>query len=54
MKRRYGSFARSLQLPFEAEDADVDAMFANGVPTVCIPKSADVQKSVRKIALKKK
>lgn len=54
MERRYGSFARSLQLSFEAKDADVDASFENGVLTLRIPKRADIQKSVREIALKKK
>ncbi len=54
VERRYGSFARSLQLPIEAKDADVDASLENGVWTLRIPKPADVRKSVRKVALRKK
>jgi HSP20 family protein len=51
-ERRFGSFIRSLRLPFEVKDAEVDASFKDGVLTVRLPKPADLQKSVRRIAVK--
>jgi HSP20 family protein len=52
-ERRYGSFQRSFQVP-KGVDADrIEAKFANGVLTVRLPKSAEAQKSEKKIAIKK-
>jgi HSP20 family protein len=52
-ERRYGSFQRSFAVP-EGVDADkIDASFKNGVLTVVLPKSAEAQKSEKKIAVKK-
>ena len=42
-ERRYGSFSRSLQLPYEVEADKVQASFRNGVPTVTMPKTAEQQ-----------
>jgi len=51
-ERRYGSFERSFQLP-EGIDADkIEAQFAKGVLKVTLPKTAEAQKSVKKIAVK--
>lgn len=52
VERSYGSFMRSLRLPFEAGDKDVKAEFAKGVLTVTVAKPADVQKASKKIAIK--
>lgn len=52
MERRFGSFARTVRLPFEAGEAQIDAKFANGVLTVCVPKPAQLQHAVRRIDVK--
>jgi hypothetical protein len=39
----YGSLARSLGLPFEVKDEQVDAKFKDGVLTDRLPKPAEVQ-----------
>lgn len=49
MERRFGSFSRSVRLPFEASDEEVKASFEKGVLTVHIPKPAEVRNAVRKI-----
>lgn len=52
-ERRFGSFQRSFQVP-DGVDADkIEASFKNGVLTVMLPKSAEAQKSEKKIAIKK-
>lgn len=52
VERRFGSFSRSVRLPFEAGDETVDATFDKGVLTVRIPKPASVQSAVRRIEVK--
>lgn len=52
VERSYGSFMRSLRLPFEAGDKDVKAEFAKGVLTVTVAKPAEAQKASKKIAIK--
>ena len=54
MERRFGSFARSVRLPFDAGDEKVDATFDNGVLTIRVPKPAELQRAVRKIEVKSK
>jgi HSP20 family protein len=51
-ERRYGSFSRSMRLPFEVTDENVDARFENGVLVIRIPKPAEAQKSMRRIEVK--
>ncbi len=52
-ERRYGSFQRSFGVP-DGVDADkITASFKNGVLTVILPKSAEAQKSEKKIAINK-
>jgi HSP20 family protein len=51
-ERRYGAFERSIQLPFEVKDGDVDAKFSNGVLTIRAPKPADLQRPTRRIEVK--
>ena len=50
---RYGAFERSIQLPFEVKDGEVDAKFSNGVLTVRAPKPADLQRPTRHIEVKR-
>jgi HSP20 family protein len=52
-ERRYGSFQRSFQVPKGVDADKIEAKFANGVLTVRLPKSAEAQKSEKKIAIKK-
>jgi HSP20 family protein len=52
MERRFGSFSRSLRLPFEAKDEKVDAKYDKGVLTIRIPKPAEFRNAVRRIEVK--
>ena len=51
-ERRYGAFERSIRLPFEVGDGEVDARFSNGVLTIRAPKPADLQRPSRRIEVK--
>ena len=51
-ERSFGSFRRSFQVP-DGVDADkIEATFKKGVLTVMLPKSAQAQKTEKKIAVK--
>jgi HSP20 family protein len=50
VERSYGSFQRSLRLPFAASPDEVRASFENGVLTITVPKSAQQERS-RRIAI---
>jgi HSP20 family protein len=52
-ERRYGSFTRSVRLPFEVKDDAVEAKYDKGVLTVRIPKPAEMQRAVRRIEVKR-
>jgi HSP20 family protein len=52
VERQYGSFARSLRLPFEPKDADVKASFKQGVLSVSVAKPAELKPSPKKIEVK--
>lgn len=52
MERRFGSFSRSVRLPFEVKDERVDAKFKDGVLTIHLPKPAELQRAVRRIDVK--
>lgn len=52
VERHYGSFSRSVRLPFEAGDEHVDAKMKNGVLTVKIPKPADIRKQSKRIEVR--
>jgi HSP20 family protein len=52
MDRRFGSFSRSLRLPFDVSDEKVDAKFKDGVLTIHLPKPPELQQSVRRIEIK--
>jgi HSP20 family protein len=49
VERRFGSFSRSVRLPFEVRDEKVDAKYDKGVLTVRVPKPADIQRTARRI-----
>ena len=51
-ERRFGSFSRSLRLPFQVADEKVDAKFKDGVLTIHLPKPAELQKPVRRIEVR--
>jgi HSP20 family protein len=53
IERSYGSFARSISLPFEADPGQVKASFAKGVLTVTVPKPPEVKAKERKIPISK-
>lgn len=52
VERSYGSFTRSIRLPFRVDEEKVDASFENGVLTVTLPKSPEVQQKTKKISVK--
>jgi HSP20 family protein len=52
-ERRYGSFQRSFSVPGSVDTDKIEAHFKNGVLTVTLPKTADAQKSEKKIAINK-
>ncbi|MCU0985852.1 MAG: Hsp20/alpha crystallin family protein [Acetobacteraceae bacterium] len=51
-ERAYGSFSRSLQLPFAPKADAVSAAFAKGVLTVTLPKPAEAEKKTSRIEIK--
>ena len=52
VERRFGSFSRSVRLPFEASDSPVDAKYDKGVLTIRLPKPADAQRQVKRIEVR--
>jgi HSP20 family protein len=52
MERRFGSFARSVRLPFEVTDGEVDARYEKGVLTIKVPKPKELQRATRRIEVK--
>ena len=51
-ERRYGTFSRMLQLPYEIEADKVQAVFKNGVLTITMPKPAELQRQPKRIEVK--
>ena len=51
-ERSYGSFARSLRLPFVADPAKVEAQFDRGVLMVKVARPAQAEPAARKIEIK--
>lgn len=43
MEQRYGRYSRSIRLPNDAADKDIEAVYAAGILTVSVPKRADAQ-----------
>lgn len=52
VERHYGSFSRSVRLPFDASEQEVNADYDKGVLTIRIPKPADIQTKVKQIEVK--
>lgn len=52
-ERQYGSFSRSLKLPYEPEQNDITASFKDGVLKVKIPKPKEIKPDVYKIPIQK-
>jgi HSP20 family protein len=52
-ERSYGSFSRSMTLPFDADPAKIKADFKDGVLMISLPKPAEVKAKVKKIAIGK-
>jgi len=53
VERSYGTFERTLRLPFEAEPDKVQASFDKGVLMITVPKPQEQQQKSRKIQLTK-
>ena len=51
-ERRYGSFERHFGLPEGVDANKIEATFKNGVLKVTLPKTAEAQKSAKKIEVK--
>ena len=51
-ERRYGTFKRTLRLPYAVETDKVQATFKNGVLTVTMPKPAELQQETKRIKVK--
>ena len=49
MERSYGSFSRSLTLPFAADPSKAKATFKNGVLSISLPKPAEVKAKEKRI-----
>jgi HSP20 family protein len=52
VERGYGSFSRTIALPYEPDPAKVEAKFEKGVLHVRMPKPAEIAKKERKIEIK--
>ncbi len=53
VERSYGSFTRSIGLPFAADPERVKASFSKGVLTVTVPKPPEVKAKEKKIPIGK-
>jgi HSP20 family protein len=51
-ERSYGSFQRAFQVPDGVDTDKIEANFKNGVLAVTMPKSAEAQKTAKKITVK--
>ncbi|NNG05399.1 MAG: Hsp20/alpha crystallin family protein [Inquilinus sp.] len=51
-ERSYGSFSRSIPVPFEVDAEQVKAAFAKGVLKVTLPRPPEAKRKTKKIAVK--
>lgn len=51
-ERLYGTFSRTVQLPFEIEEDKVEATFKKGILEVVMPKKEDAKAKEVRIAVK--
>jgi HSP20 family protein len=52
VERRFGSFSRSVRLPFEVKDEAVDARYEKSVLTIRVPKPDAMQRQARRIEVR--
>jgi HSP20 family protein len=52
VERSYGSFQRSMRIPYEVDPEKVEAAFKDGILTLTLPKPPEVQKKTKKIEIK--
>lgn len=52
IERSYGSFQRSIRLPFDAKAEDIDAQFKDGVLKVVIAKPPEIASRTQKVEIK--
>lgn len=52
VERSYGTFERSMRLPFKADPAKIEAKFDKGVLKLVVQKPADAQTKAQKIEVK--
>lgn len=52
MERQYGSFSRSIPLPYEIESDKAEAQYKNGILSIRLPKTAVQQKGTKSIPVK--
>jgi HSP20 family protein len=52
VERHYGSFSRSVRLPFEAGNEQVEASYDKGVLTIRVPTPAEAQRKARRIEVR--
>jgi HSP20 family protein len=52
VERSYGTFERSMMLPFKADAAKIDAKFDKGVLKLTVQKPAEAQTKLQKIEVK--
>jgi HSP20 family protein len=52
VERRYGSFSRTITLPYDPDTSKVEAKFEKGVLRVRLPKPAEITKKEKKIAIR--
>jgi HSP20 family protein len=54
VERSYGSFSRSLTLPFAADASKATATFKNGVLSISLPKPPEIKAKAKKVAISAK
>ncbi|MFQ5564115.1 MAG: Hsp20/alpha crystallin family protein [Parvularculaceae bacterium] len=52
-ERAYGSFARSVPLPYDVDPDTIEAVFTNGLLTLTLPKPPEAARETKKIAIKR-
>ena len=52
-ERSYGSFSRSVAVPFDVDPDKVKAAFSKGVLTISLPRPPEAKRKTKKIAVKK-
>jgi len=52
MERNYGSFSRSIRLPFQINQEDIEAKLDKGILTITVKKPREAQNQPKKIEIK--